>query len=214
LKSEQISQHGRAEILTANLSMQHIDINTDLSEYKNAQLSDLCVQLNLPKSGNKAALISRIQQYLKDNNSNQLNPHNNNDQINTNNSSGSESSQSKDTLRKRKSIICDDPNVDPATGEHRLKKYRYNVTQAITTRIQRALSQRLYLIAEKESNSDTERNYSVLGASGNVYNVRISHLLDCSCPDHRKGENSPISSERMEARHPQILTFRLAFLCF
>jgi hypothetical protein len=52
-------------------------------------------------------------------------------------------------------------------------------------RIQRALSQRLYLISQKDLSVDgnLRRDYAVLGSTGNVYDVTISRQCTCTCPD-------------------------------
>ena len=68
------------------------------------------------------------------------------------------------------------------TPEKRLRRYRSSMTSAIRDRIERALHQRLYLLAVNTSAShSTSREYLVLGQTANVYRVTISHLPSCSC---------------------------------
>ena len=66
--------------------------------------------------------------------------------------------------------------------EKRLRRYRSSMTIGIYDRIERALNQRLYLLAtSKSSTSSLSREYQVLGQTGNVYTVVISHLPSCTC---------------------------------
>ena len=72
--------------------------------------------------------------------------------------------------------------------EKRLRRYRPSMTNAIYDRIDRALHQRLYLLAiTKSSTESCSREYKVLGQTANVYTVIISHLPSCTCPDYGKG---------------------------
>jgi len=72
--------------------------------------------------------------------------------------------------------------------EKRLRRFRTSMSIAIYDRIERALTQRLYLLAmTKSSNENLQREYKVLGQTANVYTVIISHLSSCTCPDYAKG---------------------------
>lgn len=74
--------------------------------------------------------------------------------------------------------------------EKRLRPFRGTCSAATRQRIQRALSQTLYLVQRGEINNATsECEFVVLGSTGNVYNVKISHLPSCSCPDSSKGHH-------------------------
>jgi hypothetical protein len=66
--------------------------------------------------------------------------------------------------------------------EKRLRRYRSSMTIGIYDRIERALNQRLYLLAiAKSSNESFSREYKVLGQTGNVYTVVITHIPSCTC---------------------------------
>ena len=68
------------------------------------------------------------------------------------------------------------------TTEKRLRRYRASMTVAIYDRIERALHQRLYLLATvKSSNESIHREYKVLGQTANVYTVIITHIPSCTC---------------------------------
>jgi hypothetical protein len=73
--------------------------------------------------------------------------------------------------------------------EKRLARWRSSPSQNTLDRIERALSQRMYLIARKPSDPKQPllRDFVVLGSVGNVYNVSICHTPTCECPDFRKG---------------------------
>ncbi|CAF3762064.1 unnamed protein product [Adineta steineri] len=72
--------------------------------------------------------------------------------------------------------------------EKRLRRYRATMTVAIYDRIDRALNQRLYLLAiTKSSNESIYREFKVLGQTANVYTVTITHIPSCTCPDYAKG---------------------------
>ena len=70
--------------------------------------------------------------------------------------------------------------------EKRLKRFRSKCPAAIQQRIDRAVTQRMYLV-ERGDVENHKCKFVVLGSTGNVYNVSISHVASCSCPDHLKG---------------------------
>ena len=66
--------------------------------------------------------------------------------------------------------------------EKRLRRYRATMTVATRDRIERALNQRLYLLAISKSADDSiYREYKVLGQTANVYTVAITHIPSCTC---------------------------------
>ncbi|KAJ8614454.1 hypothetical protein CTAYLR_000820 [Chrysophaeum taylorii] len=73
-----------------------------------------------------------------------------------------------------------------ASGEKRQRRWSSQPNAQVRPRIERALSQRLYLL-EKEDLGAEERLFRVLGSTGNAYDVRISRSPSCSCPDAQKG---------------------------
>ena len=52
-------------------------------------------------------------------------------------------------------------------------------------RIERCYTDNIYLIESvpPDSEEDTERTYVIMGHSGHIYNVTISHRPKCTCPD-------------------------------
>lgn len=79
-----------------------------------------------------------------------------------------------------------------ASKEKRLKRFRSYPTTKIQERIDRALHQRLFLIEASAPSTCPQHggpsiNFSVLGSTGNVYEVTIAKVPHCSCPDAAKG---------------------------
>ena len=79
-----------------------------------------------------------------------------------------------------------------APQEKRLKRFRSYPTNKIQERIDRALQQRLFLIESSTPSTCPQHGgpcikFSVLGSTGNVYEVTISKVPKCSCPDAAKG---------------------------
>jgi hypothetical protein len=73
--------------------------------------------------------------------------------------------------------------------EKRLKRYRGSCPISVQERIDRAKTQRLFLIKRGDVTAPPRLscNFVVLGSTGNVYTVTIETLPNCSCPDHAKG---------------------------
>lgn len=84
------------------------------------------------------------------------------------------------------------PSLKPAPKEKpekRLKRFRGSCSTATRQRIDRARTQRMYLVT-KDQDADMESlccNFVVLGSTGNVYDVAIRRVPRCTCPDHAKG---------------------------
>jgi hypothetical protein len=54
----------------------------------------------------------------------------------------------------------------------------------LTDRKNRGKTQKLYLIESYPSTSNFEREYAVMGSTGNVYLVKIKSVPTCTCPDY------------------------------
>ncbi|CAF2787458.1 unnamed protein product [Rotaria sp. Silwood2] len=90
--------------------------------------------------------------------------------------------------RKKAKALPTEDQIESVVVEKRLHCYRPRPTIAIRVRIQRALSQRLYLLAASSTQAEPlYREYKVFGQTGNVYTVIITHLPSCTCPDHANG---------------------------
>ncbi|WOO84438.1 E3 ubiquitin-protein ligase Zswim2 [Vanrija pseudolonga] len=76
--------------------------------------------------------------------------------------------------------------------EKRALRERAKCPVAIAQRSQRVMSQRMFMVDREDTGSaeNLASVFKVLGSTGNVYTVEISHLPSCDCPDFAKG-NSP-----------------------
>lgn len=70
--------------------------------------------------------------------------------------------------------------------EKRLKQYRSSCPNALQERLERASTQKLYLIQQSQVPdvaSEGHVDFTVLGSTGNVYTVQFGHVPTCNCPD-------------------------------
>ncbi|CAM9475269.1 unnamed protein product, partial [Phaeothamnion confervicola] len=88
---------------------------------------------------------------------------------------------------KRKAIGT--PTTAAAPVEKRAARYRSSCAAGVRDRISRAMSQRMYLIerSDESASGALAHRFTVLGSTGNVYEVRIAKGPSCSCPDHGRG---------------------------
>ena len=74
--------------------------------------------------------------------------------------------------------------------EKRLKRFRSHPPGSYIERLDRARSQRMFLIdRERKTGNDgtQEEVFDLAGSTGNVYTVTIGKLPKCTCPDNEKG---------------------------
>ena len=69
------------------------------------------------------------------------------------------------------------PKIRIMRSEKRLQRFRGTPSSAVRKRINRAKTQRLYMITWKRR--DVGGEFIVLGSTGNVYNVTIGHVNSC-----------------------------------
>lgn len=74
--------------------------------------------------------------------------------------------------------------------EKRGSRTRSKPTSHLCERIERAMTQRLYLLSQSQTDSGLlSRSYAVLGSTGNVYDVKICQHPGCTCPDFERTNN-------------------------
>lgn len=87
--------------------------------------------------------------------------------------------------RKRKLAEGEEPE------EKRLRRYRVKPPGTYLERLSRVLSQRMFLIDRKRTmssdGSHEEEVFDIAGTTGNIYQVTVSKIPDCTCPDAKKG---------------------------
>jgi hypothetical protein len=83
----------------------------------------------------------------------------------------------------------DNVNDNHLIEEKRATRTRSSANRDTCQRIERALSQRLYLLNQSDISTTNRlcRTYDVLGSTGNVYQVEISQFPSCTCPDAERG---------------------------
>jgi hypothetical protein len=82
------------------------------------------------------------------------------------------------------------PKAKKPVKETRLKRFRTTCSQPTRQRIERARTQRMFLVKMGNDNispSTSSCDFVVLGSTGNVYTVTIGPVGNCTCPDHQKG---------------------------
>lgn len=80
-----------------------------------------------------------------------------------------------------------------APKEKRAKRIRKSLPSSLQDRLERSTSQPLYLIRrdddKKQILSKLSCEFDLLGSTGNVYQVTLSHVPSCTCPDfQRRGD--------------------------
>jgi hypothetical protein len=89
-------------------------------------------------------------------------------------------------------------SAPPPPQEKRAARYRSKPPEGVMARIHRAISQRLYLLDQRDTSGgggtgtsvgtsarpgqQMSRHYAVLGSTGNVYDVDICQKPCCTCP--------------------------------
>uniref|UniRef100_A0A7S2URR6 Anaphase-promoting complex subunit 11 n=1 Tax=Attheya septentrionalis TaxID=420275 RepID=A0A7S2URR6_9STRA len=94
-------------------------------------------------------------------------------------------------------VVSSSSSSSRSHKEKRLKRHRTCCPSAIQARIDRARTQRLYLIqVDTVHHEPSAEHYggpwcklAVLGSTGNVYRVTLSKLPSCDCPDFSSGRS-------------------------
>lgn len=75
--------------------------------------------------------------------------------------------------------------------EKRLRRFRNNPPRTYLERLDRVRSQRMFLIDRERKmsvdGSHEEEVFDLAGSTGNVYQITISKVPRCTCPDNAKG---------------------------
>ncbi len=103
-------------------------------------------------------------------------------------SSEQQSSGQATTQERRKAKKSTAVAVAAAPEEKRRRPFRSSCPDGIRQRIMRAKTERLYLI-HRGTIENNKCDFAVLGSTGNIYTVTITHLSKCSCPDFARGHN-------------------------
>lgn len=74
-----------------------------------------------------------------------------------------------------------------ARPERRLGRFVRRPSFEVDTRIERALSQRLYILQMEKHEASSGATFKILGSTGNAYTVKLCQEPECNCPDFLKG---------------------------
>ena len=104
----------------------------------------------------------------------------------------------------------------PTQKEKRLRRHRDKPVGSFTQRLERAQSQRMFVI-ERTPGGDIdcpEETIAMAGTTGNVYNVSINKIPSCTCPDNRKGNQCKhiVYVLHNVLKAPEHLQYQLALL--
>ena len=121
---------------------------------------------------------------------------------NTTNATVTNSDESAPAAKKTKASTGNEKAAPPPKKkeeEKRAKLYRTRCPIALQERLERAATQRLYLIQQSEippicNNQEEKRvsevvNFTVLGSTGNVYTVVLGLVPSCTCPDYSRRQD-------------------------
>ncbi|KAL8861218.1 MAG: hypothetical protein Q9178_002434 [Gyalolechia marmorata] len=101
--------------------------------------------------------------------------------------------------------------------EKRLRHFRNHAPGTYLQRLERAQSQRMFVIDRTRSSTADEppsETISMAGTTGNIYDITISHIPRCTCPDNLKGNQCKhiIYVLHNVLKAPEHLQYQLAFL--
>ncbi|KAI9729875.1 MAG: hypothetical protein M1834_006624 [Cirrosporium novae-zelandiae] len=76
-----------------------------------------------------------------------------------------------------------------ATPEKRLRRVRKQPPKSFLERLDRATTQRMFVIDRNRggTNEEPEETFQIAGTTGNIYSITIGKLPSCTCPDNEKG---------------------------
>ncbi|KAI9801385.1 MAG: hypothetical protein M1825_003364 [Sarcosagium campestre] len=101
--------------------------------------------------------------------------------------------------------------------EKRLRRYRDHAPQSYLDRLDRVMSQRMFVIdrGEISSGENPSATFEMAGTTGNIYTVTISNVPTCTCPDNSRARNQCkhiiyVLVNVLKLREP--LQYQLAFL--
>jgi hypothetical protein len=101
----------------------------------------------------------------------------------------------------------------PEPAEKRQRKYRSNPPLSFLQKLERARTQRMIVLSRNRITAFSEE-IAIVGSTGNIYTVTISHLPSCTCPDHANGNQCKhvVYALHTVLRAPSQLEYQLAFL--
>ncbi|KAK2753920.1 hypothetical protein FQN54_007279 [Arachnomyces sp. PD_36] len=108
------------------------------------------------------------------------------------------------------------PESAKSPGERRSRKFRDHPPQTFLLKLERARTQRMFVVGRTRSGTDNapEERVEIVGTTGNIYTIVIGKEPSCSCPDAKKGNQCKhivyVLCNVLKA--PEHLQYQLAFL--
>ncbi|KIX93281.1 uncharacterized protein Z520_10924 [Fonsecaea multimorphosa CBS 102226] len=116
----------------------------------------------------------------------------------------------------RRSTSTTPKKKEEEVEEKRMRRYRSKPTASFLVKLERAQTQRMIVLGRKRSlrAGAPSEDIDIVGSTGNVYTVTISHLPTCTCPDSLRGNEC---KHKVYALHtvlkaPLHLQYQLALL--
>ncbi|KAL8691139.1 MAG: hypothetical protein Q9218_003572 [Villophora microphyllina] len=107
-------------------------------------------------------------------------------------------------------------NAAGTDKEKRLRSTRSSAPKSYLQKLDRALSQRMFVLSRTRSGTDTvpEETVEMAGTTGNVYHITIGLEPSCTCPDNKKGNQCKhiVYVLYNVLKAPENLRYQLAFL--
>lgn len=100
-----------------------------------------------------------------------------------------------------------------STSEKRLRRFRAHPPGTFLQKLDRASTQRMIVLSRTRTTPLSE-DIDIVGSTGNIYTVTISHVPTCTCPDSRKGNECKhkVYALHTVLRAPEHLVYQLALL--
>ncbi|KAL2055588.1 hypothetical protein ABVK25_004396 [Lepraria finkii] len=100
--------------------------------------------------------------------------------------------------------------------EKRLRRFRQYAPSSYLEKLNRATTQRMFVIDRTRGGTDEipEETIDMAGTTGNIYNITISQLPSCTCPDNQKSNQCKhiVYVLHNVLKVPEHLQYQLAFL--
>ncbi|KAI4201598.1 MAG: hypothetical protein LQ346_002135 [Caloplaca aetnensis] len=117
------------------------------------------------------------------------------------------------TPKKRKTVT---PKTNNKSEEKRLRTFRKQAPQSYRVKLDRAISQRMFVVNRTRGGTETTPSETVemAGTTGNIYSITIGLEPRCTCPDNKKGNQCKhiVYVLHNVLKAPEHLQYQLAFL--
>ncbi|KAL8827706.1 MAG: hypothetical protein Q9170_006905 [Blastenia crenularia] len=108
------------------------------------------------------------------------------------------------------------PKSSDKGEEKRLRVFRKQAPQSYLVKLERAVSQRMFVVGRTRGGTEEapEEIVEIAGTTGNIYSITIGLEPSCTCPDNRKGNQCKhiVYVLHNVLKAPEHLEYQLAFL--